>query len=84
MERPEIVIDFGGEEGNSYFIVGKASYKLLQLGRNIDAGKMLDEFKMASSYDDVLKIVSKYLKIVPINAGVQVKELLNKIEEELK
>ena len=82
--RPEIEIDFDGEEGNIYFIISKVTQVLNYMGDRDDAKQMAEDIMKAHSYDGALRVVSKYARLIPTSGGTLLKSLLKKIEEENK
>ena len=82
--RPVIEIDFDGEEGNIFFIIGKVTQVLDFMGDRQDSKDMVAKIKQAGSYDSALEIISEYAQLIPTSGGAELKSLLRKFEEKYK
>ena len=58
--KPKMQLE--GQDGNIYFILGRASNLLKQAGQPDQAQEMWDRVLDSKSYDEALSIVSEYVE----------------------
>lgn len=63
--RPVMHIDLGGQEGNIFFVEGKAGLVLCQAGREKEVDEMGRRVRKCRSYRQALGVINEYVEITP-------------------
>lgn len=64
MEHPERpTVQLSGEDGNIYFIVGRARHALKRVGLAKEADEMSKRVKASKSYAAALAVVAEYVEV---------------------
>lgn len=68
-KRKTVLFDRDGPSGNIYYVIGLARNVLQMQGRITDFNIMRDRVFNSKSYEDALKIINEYVKLIDAKRG---------------
>lgn len=66
-EKPMVIYDSRGPDGNIFAILGQVGRELRNVGRTSEYNELWSKVNQCESYNDALKVINEYVTLIDVS-----------------